>query len=315
MTIRLDCFGLTDRGRECESNQDQFLIGDLRKSLEVFQTSLNVDDHERIFGGSQGKLLIVADGMGSEPAGERASALALDTLSTYALNSLHWFFRLQEDSDEEFVAELKDAMEKCQNSIRAEAQRISAVQGMGTTLTMAYVIWPRVYVLHAGDSRCYLFRASKLWQITRDHTLGQELIDERIVSEENKEQSSLSHVLWNCVGTTDDVQPCAHRAELVANDALLLCTDGLTNHLRDQEIEQILQDSPTSELACNRLVEAANRAGGTDNITVVLARFEEFGTQQALVMEAAISFDSGPETIPPEEELTVTLAEEAETLT
>ena len=291
MAIRMDCFGMTDTGRVCELNQDQFLIGDLRKSLEVFQTSLNVDDHERIFGGSQGKLLIVADGMGNQAAGERASALALDTLSTYALNSLHWFFRLEVDSDEEFVAELRDAMEKCERTIRAEAERIADPDEMGTTLTIAYVIWPRVYVLHAGDSRCYLLRDSKLWQVTRDHTAVQELMDEKILSKDELTKSNVGHMLWNCVGTKEDVQPCAHRAELVAGDALLLCTDGLTKHVPDQQIEEVLNKSSSSELACRDLIAQANNAGGTDNITVVLARFQDFASRDQLSMEAEVPLE------------------------
>jgi protein phosphatase len=104
--------------------------------------------------------------MGGHAAGERASTLALDTLSAYALNSLPWFFRLEQDSDEEFVLELRAAMEKCEQTIKTESNAISGREGMGTTLTLAYVIWPRVYVIHAGDSRCYLIRDSKLWQVT-----------------------------------------------------------------------------------------------------------------------------------------------------
>ena len=278
MAIHMDCFGLTDVGRVRESNQDQFLIGNLRKSLEVFQTSLSVDDHSRMFGGSQGKLLIVADGMGGHASGERASTLAVDTLSEYCLNSLPWLFRLEQDSEEEFVAELRAAMEKCDDCVKAESEVIPDHRGMGTTLTIAYVIWPRVYVIHAGDSRCYLVRHGKLFQVTRDHTMGQELLDEGILSEE--EIRGASSVLWNCVGGVDNVRPHAHRAQLEIGDALLLCSDGLTKHLTDQQIEESLASSKTAEIACRNLVDAANRAGGSDNITVVLARFEDVNQQE-----------------------------------
>ncbi len=291
MAIQMDCFGLTDIGRERESNQDQFLIGDLRKSLEVFQSSLSVNDHQRIFGGSQGKLLIVADGMGGHASGERASTLAIDTLCSYALNSLRWLFRLEHDSDEEFVLELRAAVEKCEQAIKAESAVIDERTGMGTTLTIAYVIWPRVYVLHVGDSRCYLVRHSKLWQVTKDHTVAQELVEKGELSESDADESRLSHVLWNCVGAGGDVQPHAHQAELVVGDAILLCSDGLTKHVMDEQIQELLAASQTAEIACRRLVETANQNGGSDNITVVLARFQEFDPEQPLAAEAAVCQD------------------------
>ena len=292
MAIYLDCYGLTDIGKKRKENQDQFLIGDLRKSLEVFQSSLSVDDHARMFGGSQGKLLIVADGMGGHAGGERASTLALDTLSTYALNSLRWFFRLEEGSDQEFVADLRAAIANCEQSIRAEGEVIPEREGMGTTLTIAYVIWPRVYVVHVGDSRCYLMRGERLWQMTRDHTMGQALIDEGVMSEEDAEKSSAGNVLWNCVGgASDDVQPHAHRAELALGDTLLLCSDGLTKHVSDDRIEELVAGSETAQIACQRLVKAANQDGGTDNITVVLARFQELDQQDETTAQAAIRLD------------------------
>ena len=107
--------------------------------------------------------------------------------------------------------------------------------------------------------------------------MGQELLDEGILSE--KEIRSASSLLWNCVGGVDNVQPHAHRAQLQTGDALFLCSDGLTKHLTDEQIEETLASSKTAETACQNLVDAANRAGGSDNITVVLARFED-GQQQ-----------------------------------
>ena len=286
MAVFMDCFGLTDVGKVRETNQDQFMIGDLRKSLEVFQTSLSVEDHAKLFGGSQGRLLIVADGMGGHAAGERASTLALDTLSAYALNSLQWFFRLEQDSDEEFVSDLREAMERCDQTLKAEGDVLSANEGMGTTLTLAYVIWPRVYVVHAGDSRCYLIRDKRLWQMTRDHTMAQELVDEGMLSKQDAASSSSAHVLWNCVGGVDDVQPHAHRADLYLDDGLLLCSDGLTKHVSDEQISSLLKHSESAEIACRKLVDAANDAGGTDNITVVLARFKETSPEPSLAAES-----------------------------
>jgi len=119
MLTQMDCFGLTDLGHKRPTNQDHYLVADLNKSLRVHSTSLNLDDETRIYGGSQGKLLIVADGMGGEAEGERASTIAVDQLATYVLNSLSWCFRLEEGSEQDFQDHLEEALKSCQTSIQA----------------------------------------------------------------------------------------------------------------------------------------------------------------------------------------------------
>ncbi len=96
MRCKMDCFGMTDVGRVRENNEDQFLIADLNRSMLVHQTSLSQDDHTRLFGGSQGALLLVADGMGGHAAGQQASAIAVQALEHYVLNTMPWFYHLQE---------------------------------------------------------------------------------------------------------------------------------------------------------------------------------------------------------------------------
>src|SRR5207248_2365824 len=132
----------------------------------IHQTSLSLEDHTRLFGGSQGKLLLVADGMGGEVGGRRASTLAVETLTHYVLNTMPWFFRLHEGSDADLHEELRSALEQCQNRIEDAASVDPQRAHMGTTLTLAYLMWPRLYVVHAGDSRCYLFRGNRLHQVT-----------------------------------------------------------------------------------------------------------------------------------------------------
>src|SRR5688500_14819628 len=104
---KMHCYGATDVGRRREANEDQFLIADLKKSMDVHQTSLALDHHTRLYGGSKGKLLLVADGMGGHAAGERASTIAVDGVATYVLNTLHWMFRLGDGSEDDFVEDLK----------------------------------------------------------------------------------------------------------------------------------------------------------------------------------------------------------------
>ncbi|MFT5324146.1 MAG: serine/threonine protein phosphatase PrpC [Planctomycetaceae bacterium] len=171
MQGKIDCFGMSDQGRVRSRNEDQFLIADLNKSMRLHQSSLSIDDNETIFGGSQGQLLMVADGLGGHVAGDRASHLAVQTVTTYVLNTMPWFFRLSSSNDEEYRDELVAALQNRQLSIAAEAATHPEEAGMGTTLTMGYLIWPRVYLMHIGDSRCYLQRGEKLRQLTKDHTV------------------------------------------------------------------------------------------------------------------------------------------------
>jgi len=274
MRCKMDCSGLTDIGRVRQTNEDQFLIADLNKSLLVRQTSLSHDDHTRLFGGSQGALLLVADGMGGHSAGKQASALAVQTLEHYFLNIMPWFFRLEQDQESDLKEELKSAMESCQRSIEAAAQARQEQRGMGTTLTMAFLLWPRLYVVHVGDSRCYLFRPPRLERITKDQTMAQQLVDHGVLAPEEAPQSRWSHVLWSCLGgNSRHLSIEVYKATVAVGDTLLLCTDGLSGKLRDEELLRVLQQGSSAEQTCRQLVDAANNAGGSDNITVVVARF------------------------------------------
>jgi protein phosphatase len=283
---KMDCSGLSDAGRVRAVNDDQYLIASLSKSMQVHQTSLDLDDQTRLFGASQGKLLLVADGVGAAPAeARRASTLAVNSLTTYLLNTVDWFFRLRADREAELLEELKAALEYCQERIHAEAERLPGRRGMGTTLTMAYLAWPRLYVVHAGDSRCYLLRGGELRQLTRDHTLTGERLG-RDAPEENG-GAPWGRVLWNIVGgRSDELTVEVYRAELALGDTLLLCTDGLTKQVPDATVARLLAADVPSAETCRHLVEAANSAGGADNVTVVVAHFRDAKHQKA-VQEAA----------------------------
>ncbi len=301
MSGRIDCYGMTHVGRKRTVNEDQFLIAELNKSLCVLSTSLGLDQQSRLFGNSQGQLLVVADGMGGHEAGERASTLAVDSLVKYVLNTMPWMFNLDPDSEEDFQDELRSALEHCQTQIRAEADAIPQHEGMGTTLTMAYVIWPRAYVVHVGDSQCFLFRGRSLEQITRDHTLGQlhkESLDVQanVEPHKNGSQGNMSNVLWNVIGGgSDELHPDVYRTDLTIGDTLLLCTDGLTKQVAHERIIKFLQQDASAEQICRQLIEEANAQGGSDNITVVVARFcqkteqpcKEVATAESIVNDAA----------------------------
>jgi protein phosphatase len=292
---KMDCYGLTDRGRERPANEDHFLLADLSKSMLIHQTSLHLDDHTRLFGATQGRLLVVADGMGGHAAGERASALAVDTLARYILGTMPWFLRLQGDCEDDLQEELKVALGRCQERIEASAR--PEERGMGTTLTLAYIVWPQVYVVHVGDSRCYLMRGGRLEQVTRDHTMAQRMVDEGVMDAKTAEESRWSHALWNCLGGgSSELSPEAYKAGLHLGDTILLNSDGLTRNVSDKQIRSILDRAASAEEACHQLVNAANEAGGSDNITVVVARFLDTAKAEAAQLTAQ-------ETLPPGSEL------------
>lgn len=272
MQGKIDSFGMTHQGKVRRRNEDQFLIADLNKSLRLHQSSLSIDDNETLFGGSQGQLLMVADGIGGHSGGERASQLAVQAITTYVLNTMPWFFRLDPDSDEEYREELVAALESCQREILAESTAHPEDAGMGTTLTMGYLIWPKMYVMHVGDSRCYLHRDAQLNQLTRDHTVRQQLIDAGI-SQDDSFAGLWANTLWNSLGAENDTSPDVFRIDLQLGDSLLFCTDGLTKHVSEERIESSLAGTENAETVCRTLIDEANRDGGSDNITLVVARF------------------------------------------
>jgi len=300
MAGKMDVFGLSDVGKVREVNEDQFLIADLNKSMLIHQTSLNLDDHTRLFGGSQGKLLLVADGMGGHVAGQRASSLAVDTITRYVLNTMSWFMQLGAEQEDDLREELKSALERCQERIEDEAAQQRAHRGMGTTLTLAYLLWPRLYVVHAGDSRCYLLRGGRLEQITTDHTVAQQMVAAGALPAEKAPETRWSHVLWNCIGGgSHELSPEVHKVTLQIGDTLLLCTDGLSGEVGNDRILEILRLNVSAEETCRRLVEAAHQVGAPDNITAVVARFHD-GHQAAHAQSArAEAVTAGPASAQP----------------
>jgi len=268
------CSGATDVGLKRENNQDQFLIAKLQKSMLVECSSLPIDQSQRLFGDTQGHLMLVADGMGGHAAGERASALAIDSLVDQLLNRIHWFFKIHVDAENEFIASLKDMLKATHKRIQEEGQKVSALNGMGTTLTMAYIIWPKMYVLHAGDSRCYLIRNGEVEQLTTDHTLARRLIDSGGMKPEDEPRSRWSNVLWNVLGGKSEVELTAEVRNLILQegDAILLCSDGLHRYINDAKIVQILNDNPLPSAAVDAFIKVALDAGGDDNVTAIVAR-------------------------------------------
>lgn len=280
MTGKMDCFGLSHTGLKQPLNQDQFLIADLEKSMRVHLSSLNLDNHSRLFGNSQSKLLMVADGVGNSASGDLASRTATNCITNYLLNDLPWNLQSNTQSDSDLRNALVDAFEQCQVRVRSDMQEHPERTGMETTLTLAYILWPELYIVHAGHSRCYLFRNSKLLQLTQDHSLA-----ERLVSSGTLEADEVPEIwqdmLVNSIGGDEDsdLNPEVHKTEIQMGDTLLLCTNGLTKHVSDSAVSEILSQDTMADETCIRLLNRAKDNGGSDNITVVIARFLDLGDQ------------------------------------
>lgn len=272
MPGKVDCHGVTNAGRVRETNQDNFIIAELEKSLTIREASISFGERDELTSGQRGQLLAVADGMGGHVGGEQASRLTLYAVSEFMLNTLPWFHQPDAPADEHQSERLVRAIRRCEQRLANDSRQNPEREDMGTTLTMAYVVWPAMRLVHIGDSRCYCFRQGQLRQLTVDHTVAQRLLDSNFAPEDIPER--WHHTLWNSVsGSENDAQPSVDYVELEIGDTLLLCTDGLTEHVEDGEIRETLAADLSAEAACEKLVQMANDRGGTDNITIIVARF------------------------------------------
>ena len=273
--LTVDSAGLTDVGRERATNEDAYLIATLQRSLVVHDASPAARGW--FAGEPAGTLLVVADGMGGQGGGDVASRVAVSTVSSYLLNCMPWVTARSSGDARGSLPGVRDQLSSALvagDSTVKSAGVTSGAPHMGTTLTMALIVGPLLYVAHVGDTRCYLLRAGKLRRLTTDHTMAQQV--EEASHEPLDATSHLHHILWNALGATEDLpKPEIKRLELLPGDALVLCSDGLTKHVSDDEIRRTLAEESAPGACCQRLVARANAEGGTDNITVVVGRIPE----------------------------------------
>jgi PPM family protein phosphatase len=218
-------------------------------------------------------LYAVADGMGGHRGGEVASSLALETVQG--------MFERREGS-------LAEQVEEANRAVFDRSQSDRKVSGMGTTLTAAQIDGNRVHLVHVGDSRAYLLRGDELSQITEDHTLVHRMVMEGEISEEEAETHPHRSVLTRALGVDRNIQVDEGDLQVAPGDRLLLCTDGLTGMVTETQIREILIDTLDPQEAVDKLVRAANRAGGTDNITAVILDFADGGGAPATPKDAAV---------------------------
>jgi PPM family protein phosphatase len=267
-------FALTDAGRVRPANEDHFVIVELARTMSIHQTS--VPQAKVQYSSHRGHLFIVADGMGGHQAGEVASALGVVTVEGFLLNTLKRFFHLQVPEEQNVMKEFQHALLEADARIFEEAEQHPEMLGMGTTLTMAFAVDWRLLIAHAGDSRCYLLSQGELHQLTLDHTEVAEMVRLGVLSPAQAARHPKRHVISNVLGGHEPgVRVEMHKLDLEPTDVVLLCSDGLSNMVPDARIAAILAEEQEPRRACERLVAAANEAGGKDNITAIVARFEE----------------------------------------
>ena len=264
----LDFFGLTHRGLVRQSNQDHYLVSTLHKTARVRATSLPNPELFELPSQRLASFGMVADGVGGHHGGETASRAAIESIADYVKETMNAFYAADESDERAFFSALQDAAATSHRTVieRADASGESTA---ATTLTLFVAVWPTLYILHIGDSRLYLYRGGELRQLTRDQTMAQDLIDAGALPKDVAARSPLAHVLTSALGGAE-ATPDVSKEELRWGDALLLCTDGLTKHVSDDQIAERMRTMTSAEQVVRALVDDALAAGGTDNVTVLV---------------------------------------------
>lgn len=268
----LDLYGLTHRGRVREENQDHFLLCTVHPQVVLHGTSLPNPESLQLRGQRLATIMLVADGVGGSAAGSRASQLATEAVTRYVSSTLRSYHQAGSSGESEFLASLRAAALEAHDAVRADAAARADDRDMATTLSLGIVVWPWLYVVQVGDSRCYFYDGGQLRQVTRDQTVAQELVDRGVLTPERAQASPLSHVLSSAIGASEALPEITRVDVSRRGSVILVCTDGLSKHVSDAEIGQQLATMQSAEQVSKALLEMALERGGTDNITLVVGR-------------------------------------------
>jgi protein phosphatase len=265
---RLESHGLTHVGKVREGNEDHFVIASLQRSLEIRQTNFEKRELLDPLCGPKAYLFAVADGVGGQEGGKLASGMTIQTIVEYLSETVGSYHAVPAGREHAFLDPLGHAVQRAQEKLLSTFGLPQG--GPSTTLTIVLLVWPQAFIVHVGDSRAYLLRGGNLKRLTRDQTMGAYLIDEYKMSETQVEQGGYNNVLSSAIGSPQ-MTPAVSELTLERGDVLLLCTDGLTKHVREEQIASVLARSANPEAGCRQLVDMALADGGLDNITVVIA--------------------------------------------
>jgi serine/threonine protein phosphatase PrpC len=269
----LDLFGITHQGNVRAENQDQFMVCTVHPQVVIHQTSLAAAESLPLRGSRVATFMLVADGVGGAADGSEAARVATETITQYAASTLRTYHAAATQTDEkQFLEALRKAAMSAHSAVREQASQREDKRQMATTLTLAIAVYPWCYVVQVGDSRCYIFSGGSLKQVTRDQTVGQQLVDDGLMPRERLRSSPYSNILASAIGG-DEATPEVSRIDITERGCVVfLCSDGLTKHVSDQEIESHLRTMQSSEQVCRTLLNLALERGGTDNITIVSGR-------------------------------------------
>lgn len=263
MTLAVEVAGKTDVGCVRKNNEDNF----------------GYDSRCGIF--------VVCDGMGGQAAGEVASKIAVDVLLNYFRGSEQMNTFPHDDSSPEHPSprakSLAQAIQLANRSIYEAGNGQAGRAGMGSTIVAALVRGHSLAIGHVGDSRIYLIRQGAIQQLTQDHSLVMEQVRLGYITEEQAERSELQNVILRALGAGDEVQPDVEDLLALPGDILIMTSDGLTRHVRNEEMLTIISEQPKLQEACSQLIRTAKERGGEDNITCLLLRIVERPWYKSLV--------------------------------
>jgi protein phosphatase len=266
----IDVFGLSHPGNVRSENQDHFLLATIHKRVQIIQTNLSpqaqmpMEDERLAF------VAMVADGVGGAEGGEEASATALETAMHYLARSTECYYRA-DGTDEQFINALQAAAMLSHQAVLAKSREVAEGRMMATTLTLWMGVWPWFYLLQVGDSRYYLYRKGSLTQVSRDQTIAQDLLDQGVFTRTMAQRSQYSNVLSSALGG-EAALPVITRMRADWNNIHLLCTDGLTKHVSDERIAEVLGSMHSAKEGCEQLLRDALADGGTDNVSIIIGR-------------------------------------------
>ncbi len=267
----IDVHGLTHVGRVRATNEDQFLLASIHKRVQLHATSLPEGHGLPLHEERLAFIAMVADGVGGLEAGEKASATALDVTLRYVSEGMKCYLS-SENTEAQFIDELQRAAMRAHEAV--VAMRSSEQRKSATTLTLFMGVWPFYYVLQVGDSRHYLWQNDTLTQVSRDQTLAEELVERGVLTRAAAARTPLSNILASAIGG-DQAAPVVTRLQSEWGMVHLLCSDGLTKHVSDEQIALRLGAMTSAREACESLLQDALDGGGSDNITIVVGRAVE----------------------------------------
>lgn len=266
--------GSSHRGKVRTNNEDHFLICRFGRFLEALASNLPLDDNPGYMQ-ENGYAMVVADGMGGHAAGEVASRLAINSLVQLAFSIPDWVLRFDDrEMSSKAMNQAQNLALKIKDILVHVATHDPGLRGYGTTLALVWSVGKDLFILHVGDSRIYLFRRGTLQQLTRDHTVAQDLVDSGLISQQQVAHHFFRHHLSQCLNDSGAaIQPEVQHIDLQDGDRVLVCSDGLTDMINDQAISTVLDRSSAVQETCSELVAKSLEAGGRDNVTVIVADY------------------------------------------